>query len=76
LLDLQLEGSLSQTEYATKKYNLILVKEDFQEKISAFERKSKNRFELAIAFLKDVNGLKLLVKGGYFGKGQQIDLGK
>lgn len=25
---------------------------------------------------KDATGLKLLVKGGYFGKGQQIDLGK
>lgn len=25
---------------------------------------------------KDAAGLKLLVKGGYFGKGQQIDLGK
>ncbi len=55
LLDLQLEGSLSQTEYATKKHKLILAKKDFQEKIQSFERKSNNRFELAIAFLKDAN---------------------
>ena len=55
LLDLQLEGSLSQTEYATKKHKLILAKKDFQEKIQSFERKSNNRFELAIAFLKEAN---------------------
>jgi hypothetical protein len=55
LLDLQLEGSLSQTEYATKKHKLILTKKDFQEKIQSFEQKANNRFELAIAFLKEVN---------------------
>ena len=55
LLDLQLDGSLSQTEYATKKYKLILAKKDLEEKISAFGRKSNNRFELAIAFLKEAN---------------------
>ena len=55
LLDLQLEGNLSQTEYATKKQKLILAKKDLEEKITAFGRKSNNRFELAIAFLKDAN---------------------
>ena len=55
LLDLQLEGNLSQTEYAIKKQKLILAKKDLEEKISAFGRKSNNRFELAIAFLKDAN---------------------
>ena len=55
LLDLHLEGSLTQTEYATKKQKLILDKKDLEEKISAFGRKSNNRFELAIAFLKDTN---------------------
>ena len=34
---------------------LILAKKDLEEKISAFGRKSNNRFELAIAFLKDAN---------------------
>ena len=55
LLDLQLDGSLSQTEYTTKKHKLILAKKDLEEKITAFGRKSNNRFELAIAFLKDAN---------------------
>jgi hypothetical protein len=52
LLDLQLEGSLSQTEYATKKHKLILTKKDFQEKIQSFEQKANNRFELTEKFLK------------------------
>ena len=55
LLDLQLNGNLSQTEYTAKKHKLILAKKDLEEKISAFGRKSNNRFELAIAFLKDAN---------------------
>ena len=55
LLDLQLDGNLSQTEYTAKKYKLILTKKDLEEKIHAFGRKSNNRFELAIAFLKDSN---------------------
>ena len=55
LLDLQLDGSLSQAEYTTKKQKLILAKKDLEEKISSFGRKSNNRFELAIAFLKDAN---------------------
>src|SRR3990167_4814665 len=55
LLDLQLDGNLSQAEYTAKKYKLILSKKDLEEKISAFGRKSNNRFELAIAFLKEAN---------------------
>ena len=55
LLDLQLDGNLSQTEYTAKKYKLILAKKDLEEKITAFGRKNNNRFELAIAFLKEAN---------------------
>ncbi len=55
LLDLQLDGNLLLTEYTAKKYKLILAKKDLEEKISAFGRKSNNRFELAIAFLKEAN---------------------
>ena len=55
LLDLQLDGSLSQAEYTAKKHKLILAKKDLEEKISAFGRKSNNRFELAITFLKEAN---------------------
>src|SRR4030067_375917 len=53
LLDLQLDGNLSQAEYTAKKYKLILAKKDLEEKIHAFGRKSNNRFELVIAFLKN-----------------------
>ena len=55
LLDLQLDGSLSPAEYTAKKQKLILAKKDLEEKISSFGRKSNNRFELAVAFLKDAN---------------------
>ena len=40
-------------EYTAKKYKLILAKKDLEEQITAFGRKSNNRFELAIAFLKE-----------------------
>ena len=55
LLDLQLDGSLSPAEYTAKKHKLILAKKDLEEKISAFGRKSNNRFELAINFIKEAN---------------------
>src|SRR4030043_2063705 len=55
LLDLQLDGNLSQAEYTVKKHKLILAKKDLEEKIHLFERKSNNRFELLIAFLKEAN---------------------
>jgi hypothetical protein len=42
-------------EYTAKKHKLILAKKDLEEKIIAFGRKSNNRFELAIAFLKEAN---------------------
>src|SRR3989338_5298976 len=55
LLDLQLDSNLSGAEYTAKKHKLILAKKDLEEKISAFGRKSNNRFELAISFLKEAN---------------------
>jgi hypothetical protein len=55
LLDLQLDGNLSQVEYTAKKHKLILAKKDLEEKITAFGRKSNNRFELAINFIKEAN---------------------
>ena len=55
LLDLQLDGNLSQAEYSTKKQKLILAKKDLEEKISSFGRKSNNRFELAINFIKEAS---------------------
>ena len=55
LLDLHLDGSLSQAEYATKKQKLVLAKKDLEEKLSAFERKNHNRFERMIQFIKEAN---------------------
>ena len=55
LLDLQLDGNLSQMEYVAKKQKLMLAKKDLEEKISAFGTKSKNRFELMINFIKEAN---------------------
>ena len=60
LLDLQLDGNLSQTEYTAKKYKLIPAKKDLEEKIFAFELKSNNRFELAAKFLNMVKQAKII----------------
>ena len=46
LLDMRLEGSLTQEEYSAKKRRLVEEKIDLSEKLAAFKRKSHNRFEL------------------------------
>ena len=60
LLDLQLDGNLSQAEYTAKKHKLILAKKDSEEKISAFGRKSNNRFELAAKFINTVKQAEII----------------
>ena len=55
LLDLQLNGALSQEEYIAKKTKLLNQKIDISEKISASTQKSDNRFEPLINFLKATN---------------------
>jgi site-specific DNA recombinase len=55
LLDLQLNGALSQEEYIAKKTKLLNQKIDISEKISASTQKSNNRFEPLINFLKATN---------------------
>ena len=55
LLDLHLNGEISQDEYAAKKQKLILAKKDYEEKLNAFEQKSPKRFERMIAFIKELN---------------------
>ncbi|MDP2630843.1 MAG: recombinase family protein [Candidatus Uhrbacteria bacterium] len=55
LLDLHLNGEISQDEYAKKKQKLILAKKDYEEKLNAFEQKSPKRFERMIAFIKEAN---------------------
>jgi len=46
LLDLQLDGALSQDEYIAKKTRLLNQKIDISENLSASKQKSDNRFEL------------------------------
>jgi hypothetical protein len=55
LLDLQLDGALSQGEYVAKKQKLLNQKIDISEKITASTQKSDNRFEPLISFLKATN---------------------
>ncbi len=55
LLDLQLDGALSQAEYVAKKQKLLNQKTDISEKITASTQKSDNRFEPLISFLKTTN---------------------
>ena len=55
LMNAYLENALSLEEYRDMKNKLVNEKQLLKEKISAFGRKSNNRFELAIAFLKEAN---------------------
>ncbi len=55
LLDMRLEGSLTQEEYAAKKRRLVEEKIDLSEKLAAFERKSHNRFEPMSRFIEAAN---------------------
>ena len=52
LLDLQLSGGLSQSEYLTKKEKLINHKAELTEKITASNQKKDNRFEPLQDFIK------------------------
>ena len=49
------EFSSKKVRTSIKKHKFILAKKNLEEKIHAFGRKSNNRFELAIAFLKEAN---------------------
>ena len=55
LLDLQLDGSITHTEYTNKKQVLLNRKTDLKEQIAVFERTSDNRFEPLTRFLKSLN---------------------
>ena len=53
LMNLYLENVLSLEEYRDSKNKLVNQKQLLKEKLSAFEKKSHNRFELTEKFLKD-----------------------
>ena len=55
LLDLVLGNRISQEEYANKKHKLINRKKELQQDLATFERKSDNRFEPLIRFIKAAN---------------------
>ena len=53
LMNLYLENVLSLDEYRESKNKLVSSKQLLKEKLSTFEQKSHNRFELTEKFLKD-----------------------
>ena len=55
LLDMILEKSISQDEYAVKKQKILNRKIEISEKLGIFEQKSNNRFEQVISFIKEAN---------------------
>ena len=55
-----LENALSLTEYREAKNKLVNQKQLLKDKLTALEQKSNNRFELAIAFLKDANQAEII----------------
>ncbi len=55
LLDMVLDNQISQEEYANKKHKLINRKKELRENLTAFERKSDNRFEPLTRFIKEAN---------------------
>jgi len=60
LLDMMLNKAIFQEEYLAKKQKLINQKMDILEKLSTFERKSSNRFELMINFIKQASQAKIV----------------
>ena len=58
-----LENALSLDEYRESKNKLMCQKQLLKEKLSAFEKKSHNRFELTDKFLKaNVNNVELATR--------------
>ncbi len=60
LMTAYLESVLSLTEYQQAKNILVNQKQILKDKISSFERKSNNRFELAINFVKASKQAKII----------------
>ena len=52
LLDLVLQGAISQSEYVTKKAQLVNDKKEIENKLAAFARQGANRFEPLKRFYK------------------------
>ena len=64
LMNAYLENALSLDEYRESKNKLVSSKQLLKEKLSAFEKKSHNRFELTDKFLKaSINNMELANEG-------------
>src|SRR3990172_8327876 len=64
LMTAYLENALSLDEYRDAKNTLVASKQLLKEKLSAFEKKSHNRFELTDKFLKaSINNMELANEG-------------
>ena len=64
LLDLTLNGRLTQDEYAQKKRSFIEEKRNLQDKVAAFARQSVNRFEPEIEFYREAALVGEIAEGG------------
>ena len=60
LLDMSLNKTISQEEYAIKRNKLIPQKVELKEKLKEFEQKSGNRFELMIEFIKEASTVEVI----------------
>ncbi len=64
LMNAYLENALSLEEYRESKNKLMCQKQLLKEKLSSFEKKSHNRFELADRFIKSsINNMELANEG-------------
>ena len=64
LMTAYLENALSLAEYQTAKNKLVNQKQSLKDKLTAFEQKVNNRFELATRFILQSKEAKILAKGG------------
>ena len=64
LLDMCLDEEVNKSEYVSKKYILVNQKAELKGKLEAFERNRTNRFEPAIAFIKEAKQATILLAEG------------
>ena len=64
LLDMRLNEQISENEYISKKCALVNQKAELKGKLEAFEQNRKNRFEPAIAFIKEAKDATFLLAEG------------
>ena len=63
LLDMRLNEQISEAEYISKKCLLVNQKAELKGKLEAFETNRTNRFEPAIAFIKEAKHATFMLAG-------------